>query len=135
MEPFSAAHCSWALFSAAAVNRSSAGALFGDIRSAYDSAIRQVVVGSEEPDDVLLCVFERLGLAPDTCRAIIDFIHTQSSLLAIGGASPSLTAFLRVLNEETWFVVDGSEVVTQSCRGARPGETIADLIYFVLQGH
>ena len=66
--------------------------------------------------------------APETCREVIEFVNTQGSQLAVGSASSDLGAFLRVLNEETWFVVDGSDRVTQSNKGARPGETIADLV-------
>jgi hypothetical protein len=78
---------------------------------------------------ILLVIFERLQLAPDTCAEVLQCIHTQGSLLALGGAPEELIAFLRILNEDTWFVVDGAEVVTQSMRGARPGETIADLVF------
>jgi hypothetical protein len=86
------------------------------------------VVGTDESDAALLAIFNRMGLSIDTCREVIEFIHAQSSLLALGGASTELTAFLRVLNEESWFVVYGTDAVRQSCKGARPGETIADLV-------
>ena len=60
---------------------------------------------------------------------MLQFVHAQSSLLAQGGASEELVDFLRALNEQTWFVDDGADVVTQSLKGARPGETIADLVF------
>lgn len=68
----------------------------------------------------------------DVQRELIVFLNTHGSLLAIGGAHPALVEFVRVLNEESWFVVDGPDVVTRSSRGARPGETIADLIFILL---
>ena len=60
---------------------------------------------------------------------MLQFIYAQSSILAQGGASEELVDFLRALNEQTWFVVDGADVFTQSLKGARPGETIADLVF------
>ena len=126
-----AAHCSWALFAADAAYGSSASAILCDIRSAYYDVIRQMVVGTCDADGALLACFERLQLSSDTCREAIDFIHAQRSLVESGGASPELTSLLRAMNQDTWFVVDGSEKVTQSCKGARPGETIADLIFIL----
>ena len=124
-------------FAAASVDGRSAGALFCDIRSAYYNAIRQMVVGTNDADATLLAIFERLHLSPDTCREAIYFIHAQGYLVESGGASPELTSLLRAMNQETWFVVDGSDAVTQYCKGARPGETMADLIFIccVCQGY
>ena len=120
------------LFAAAAADGSSAGALFCDIRKAYYNVIRQMVVGTCDADGALLAIFERLQFSLDTCREAIDFIHAQGSLVASGGASPELTSLLQAMNQDTWFVVDGSEKVTQYCKGARPCETIADLIFIFL---
>ena len=92
-----------------AASSQSAGALFGDIKSAYYNVIRQVVVGSEEPEAVLFQFLDRLGLSLDVRRNIVAFIQQQGSLLATGNASPALRAFLQILNDETWFVVDRSE--------------------------
>ena len=46
-------------------------------------------------------------------------------------------AILRDLNEAIWFVIDGSEQVAQTMRGARLGEAIADLlfIFWFCQNH
>jgi hypothetical protein len=124
-----AVHCSWALFASAEATGQSAGALFSDIRSAYYNVIRQLVFGTAESDDALLVIFHRLQLGPETCAEVLQFVHAKSSILAQGGASEELVDLLRALNEQTWFVVDGADVVTQSLKGARPGETIADLVF------
>ena len=52
----------------------------------------------------------------------------------MGTASPALCAFMRALNDKTGFVVDGSTTVPRSNKGARPRETIADLIFIFLLG-
>ena len=44
------AHCSWALFAAAVEAKTSAGALYSDIKSAYYSVIREYVVGFIGPE-------------------------------------------------------------------------------------
>ena len=59
----------------------------------------------------------------------LRFHNTQGSLLQEGSAATALVSLLRDLNESTWFVVDGSEQVVQTTRGARPSEAIADLMF------
>ena len=62
----------------------------------------------------------------------LAFIHQFGSLLQVGGADPSLVALLQDLSDSTWFVIDRSAQAVQMLRGARPGESIADLICVVL---
>ena len=41
---------------------------------------------------------------------------------------------MRSLNEDTWFVIDGSDSVVRTTRGARVGEATADVIFMFLFG-
>ena len=120
---------------AAAESGASVAASFTDIKSAYYSVIRQLAVGSEAQDDALRAVLARLPLSVEAQRGAVLFIQEQGSLLATGGASQSLVQFMRTLNEDTWFVVDGSNKVSHTLRGARPGETLADLVFIFLFLH
>ena len=42
--------------------------------------------------------------------------------------------YMRCLNEDTWFVINGSEAVARTTRGARAGEATADLVFIFLFG-
>ena len=115
------AHCSWARCAAAAECTQSAGALFTDIRSVYYSIIRQYVVGFEGPDDQLRAIMARLSLSPEVTEQALLVIHKHGSLLQERCADPDIKSLLRDLNDATWFVIDGSEQVAQTLRGARFG--------------
>ena len=115
----------------------SAAALFTDIKSAYYSVVRQLVVGTDEADDALRGIPARMNLQPEVQAEVVRFVQEQRSLMQARGAPPTMTDFMRELNEDTWFVVDGAQEVTRSAKGARPGETIADLVFIFLlsKGH
>ena len=123
------ARCSWALLSSAMDSKQSAGALFTFIRSAYYSIIRQYVVGFNDPDDQFKAIAARLDLQEDVISELLVFRHQHGSLLQAAGAQPDIVSFLRDMNVSTWVIIDGSEQVTQTWRGARPGESIADLMF------
>ncbi len=76
----------------------------------------------------MLAIPAHLHFETEVRTAVVAFVKSQGSLLSSGGAPASLGSFFHALNEETWFVVDGSAVVSQSASGARPGETKADFI-------
>ena len=124
-----AAHCSWTLFAAAKQQGVSAGALYSDVKGAYYGVIRQLVVGSDQPDDTLRAVLQGLSLPIEVAQAMVEFIRLHGSLLQVAGAPPALVRLLREMNEETWFVMKGSPIVTATAKGARPGEATADLIF------
>ena len=124
-----AAHCSWTLFAAAKQQGVSAGALYSDVKGAYYGVIRQLVVGSDQPDDTLRAVLQGLSLPIEVAQAMVEFIRLHGSLLQVAGAPLALVRLLREMNEETWFVMEGSPIVTATAKGARPGEATADLIF------
>ena len=95
------AHCSWTLFGAAAERGWSAAALFTDIKGAYYAVIRQYVVGTVLPEDVLRVLLHKLDLAAEVVPEALAFINEQGSLLRQGNADPALITILRGLNEES----------------------------------
>ena len=66
--------------------------------------------------------------------AAINLVNTHGSLLQLGQADPALVEYMRCLNDDTWFVINGSEAVVRTSRGARAGEATADLIFIFLFG-
>ena len=96
-----AAHCSWALFYLASAARMSAGALFSDIKGAYYHAIRENVVGCSYPDALLERILFRLQMPAETAHATVNFVNSNFSLLAQGGAGPAVVGLLRDMKSGT----------------------------------
>ena len=76
----------------------------------------------------------RLGLSAEVSAAAVEFVNIHGSLLELVQADPALVEYMRSLNEDTWFVADGSDSVVRTMRGARAGETTADLFCIFLFG-
>ena len=125
LQPTALGHC----FATTAEAKQSASALFTDIRSAYYSIIRPYVTGFHSNDDAFRAIADRLNLASDVIAAVLACIHDFGALLQVGGADPSLICLLQDIHESTWFVVDGSDQIVQTRRGARPSESVADIIF------
>ena len=108
--------------------------MYSDIQSAYYSVIREYVVGFIGPEAQLRACLDRLGLSTEVAATAINFVNTHGSLLQLGQADPALVEYMRCLNDDTWFVINGSEEVVRTSRGARAGEATADLIFIFLFG-
>ena len=113
------------------LSKTSAGALFTDIKGAY-YVIRQYVVGSVGPDDQFRSILARLNLGAGFAEEALRLINLHGSLLQQGATDPALVSFLRDLNEATSFVVDGTDQIAQTARGARPEEALALLGVLIL---
>ena len=77
-------------------------------------------------------ILQRMDLPADVAQGMVEFVHNQASLLQGTGAPLPLLQLLRGMNDETWMVIEGSETVTETVKGARPGEATADLIFIFL---
>jgi len=88
---------------------------FTDIKSAYAyySVVRQLVVAFD-PEEVLVWLLGRLDLAVEATAEVMAFVNQHGSLMQQGGAAPELIEFMQELNQDTWFVVDGSSVVART---------------------
>ena len=88
--------------------------------SADYGAIRQYVIGCDLPDDLLRCIVARLNLDAKVASEAINFVNTHVSLLQMGGATLRDWPISKSLMKKAWFVVDGSDQMVQTTRGARP---------------
>lgn len=107
--------------------RHSVGILFVDIASAFYRLVREPFVQYGEHEHTLHRVFQRLGL-PDS--SWLEFQHQMHEVPAIERthASPFVRALLKEFYCRTWFVVNDCSRLTQTHRGSRPGDSLADLV-------
>ena len=77
-------------------------------------------------------ILQRMDLPADVAQGMVEFVHNQASLLQGTGAPLPLLQLLRGMNDETWMVIEGSETVTETVKGAHSGPY---LHLFVCPGH
>ena len=96
--------------------------------------VLQYLVGSDLPEQRLLELVDIFGLNPVQRSELVAFLRAEGSLLKSAGLSPALQQLVRDVNEDTWFSLDGSAKVTGMFGGCRPGDPIADLVFFFTFG-
>ena len=112
-----------------AQNRSAA-ILFADVTAAFDSAIRQLLLPIDDKHeghlDELLDAFTE-----DEKRAIMDITLSQCAAKEVG-APEHLTELAADVHTATWFSIPGTEGVTETILGTKPGDPLGDLLYNLL---
>ena len=105
-----------------------AAVIFVDLRAAFHSVVREIVLGSKLGDDKDRCILEeallREGFVPD----IVEKLVKAPGLLP----DCMLTNLLRELHSRTWATLNGEAVRTT--RGTRPGSPLADALFHCLMG-
>ena len=112
----------------------SCSAYFVDVSSAYYRVIRQLVVGMQTSDQEIIQILERFGLGPMEFSALREQLKTRPILSQYETCSRD-EAMMQSLMEGTWFSVVGSEEITRTRTGSRPGDTMADLIFAFIYSH
>ena len=105
----------------------SIGALFVDIKSAFYSLIRSLVVPDDLDDCFIVSLLQRLQLPPSVLDPLKELAAEPA--LAKYGASSHLTAVTTDLLRATHFRVKGVENVAWSATGTRPGDPDADVLF------
>ena len=93
--------------------------MYSDVKGADYGVMRQLVVGTEQPDEVLRIMLQGLTVPGDVVQNMLEFLHLRGSLVQSAGASPALTRLLQDMNEGTGFVMEGSDTVTKTSRGSQ----------------
>ena len=108
--------------------RHSVALLFVDIASAFYRLVREHFIQYGEHASTLQIIFRRLGL-PDS--AWLEFQQQMHLTPAIEQteASPFMRALFKEFYCRTWFIVNECPRVTQTYRGSRPGDSLADLCF------
>ena len=105
----------------------SAAIIFLDVVSAFDSALRQLLVPVLHPlsiaDTVDFSSFKGLE------KQLLSEILLQPSALAQAGVPPHLAAIAADIHEATWFAVAGAPGIVSTICGSKPGDPLGDLMY------
>ena len=102
--------------------------LFVDIKQAFYRLFREHIVKSPLDDVAVQRLFATLCLPPE---AFADFVKEleERSALESSGASPFVCAHVQEALHGTWFKLLGSTRISQTKRGSRPGDNLADILF------
>ena len=108
--------------------------LFADIATAYYAVIKELGAGLPGgwDQDRIAKMFNCIGCGRDCFH---DFRHQlDTPAQAKAGVSRHLTTLIIRLQENTWSVMQGSELFAVSDIGTRPGDPLADVLFaFICQ--
>lgn len=122
------AHC---LISYASMCRragKSYGILFVDVKQAFYRLFREHIVSVELSDEAVQRLFSTLQLPPDSFQDFAKELAERSAMEA-AGSSPYIQAHVREALHGTWFKILGSDRLSQTKRGSRPGDNMADILF------
>ena len=122
------AHC---LISFAAMCRrkhKSYAVLFVDIKQAFYRLFREHIVKTHVADEAVQRLFQTLQLPTS---AFADFAQelAEASAMEAAAASPFVRAHVEEAMHGTWFKLMGADSISQTKRGSRPGDNLADLLF------
>lgn len=105
----------------------SAATFFVDIRQAFYRMIRSHVIKVDALDESIARLFDTLKLPPE---AFAEFANAmEQNALQDLEVSPFLRAHLAESMLYTWFQLPGDERISQTRKGSRPGDNLADLLF------
>ena len=122
------AHC---LISFAAMCRrthKSYAVLFVDIKQAFYRLFREHIVKTHVADEAVQRLFQTLQLPTS---AFADFAQelAEASAMEAAAASPYVRAHVEEAMHGTWFKLLGADAISQTKRGSRPGDNLADILF------
>ena len=122
------AQCLVAFGSACRQQGKSSAVLFVDVRQAFYRMLRSHVVDIKRLDESVARLFQTLRL-PKTSFA--DFAHelTHDSAVQQAEISEFLQAHLTESVSHTWFRLPNDPRISQTRKGSRPGDNLADLLF------
>ena len=119
-------HVLLAKMRAALAAKQSTAIIFLDLTAAYYRLLRQAITGEQINDEVLCQLLERLHVPAHYVAEVADFAR-HGQLLAT--ASPHLRRVLASTYRHTLFVLDGSDTLTYTQVGSRPGDSVSDVLF------
>ena len=100
--------------------------LFVDIRSAFYTILRQSFTALPSDNAAFLKAMTALGLTPE---AIGRMIHATEGDAVAARLSTHMQHLLRDLMSQTYFTLPGLPDPSQTTRGTRPGDPVADILF------
>ena len=122
------AHCLLAFSSLCKQRKLAAGILFVDIRQAFYRMIRSHVVSISSLDDSIARLFATLELPQESFAEFAAEIE-NSTAVQDAGISPFLSEHLAESSLYTWFQLPSDGRISQTRKGSRPGDNLADLLF------
>ena len=110
--------------------RLSAAAVFIDVASAYYRVVRQAFVQGIGNDAEVCQILDRLGVSPSSFHTICQWLAGAHLLEK---ATPHQQRLLREFLHNTHFVLRGDSQLVRTHAGTRPGDSIADLLFALVQ--
>ena len=106
----------------------SAGVLFFDLQTAFYTVIRHLSIGRTCSDYDVAGIVRDLGLPPEACSELRRLLTCSPASDSVGLPEP-LSALLTEMHTCTWFLFSQSPHLTETLRGTRPGDALADLVF------
>ena len=106
--------------------RQSFGVLFLDLTAAYYRLLRQAITGEQLDDEALCKLLARMQVPAECVKEVADFANGGALL---GSSSPHLRRILASTCRHTLFVLDGSDTLTYTQVGSRPGDSVSDVLF------
>ena len=100
---------------------------FFDIKQAYYRTLRQLVVDCDSDAGVLKVLYD-LGLSAAALCELRSMLQRAADTSPLAGRQ-HLCALLRDSLSATWFKFDGSQLLTVTHKGTRPGDPAADVLF------
>ena len=108
----------------------SAAAIFIDVASAYYRVVRQAFEQGISNDAEVCLILDRLGVEPSSFHTVCQWLHGTH---LVERATPHQQRLLREFLTNTHFVMRGGTQLVQTFAGTRPGDSIADLLFVLVQ--
>ena len=122
------AHCLISYASMCRREGKSYGILFVDVKQAFYRLFREHIVSAELSDEAVQRLFSTLQLPAASFQDFAKELAERSAMEA-AGSSPYVQAHVREALHGTWFKILGSERLSQTKRGSRPGDNMADILF------
>ena len=126
-----AAHILRLFMSTCRSNGQSCGVIFLDIKTAYYQVIREVVAKNDQPSTFIDDIVQRFQLPVEATAKLRHHIDADAASRQMG-LSNYLEHLLAELHSSTWFTVEGSDRITETRLGTRPGSCFADVLFNLL---
>ena len=105
--------------------------VFLDLREAFYRVCRFLLPSAVPTEEELAVVFSRLQMPPSSFEEFRRFVAGRDAMQT-AGASPWLCSLMREIMSDTWFRVGGQRDLVRTSLGVRPGDSLADCLFFFL---
>lgn len=102
--------------------------LFVDVKQAFYRLFREHIISTTLSDEAIQRLFSTLRL-PSTAFGEFARELEEVSAMEAAGASPFVQAHVQEALQGTWFKLMGAERISQTRRGSRPGDNVADILF------